>query len=374
VNRFDLIVIGGGVIGCSVAYHAARKRARVLIVDRSGLAGRAYLVAAGMLAAQEEASEPGALFDVSIASRGLFANLAEDVRAETGIDPELEFQGVWRIAGAEAERDELRRKMDWQAAAGWKAEWVEPEALAKALPAVRARNAGAVYFPQDGQIDSAKWTRALAEGARLRGARLVENVTTLGLWTEAGRVLGVKTDGEAYTADRVVLTAGAWTASLLEPLGWKLPLAPVKGQVLALEGFPRLFAAPVFFPDGYFTPKASGRLIVGATMENAGFDVKPTLAAQRDLAEKALRWCPELSGRQVLGMEAGLRPATPDRLPVMGPVPGWKNLFVCTGHFRNGILLSPYSGAAMAEGMLDGVWDPRAAAFSAGRFLEGVSR
>lgn len=368
-HRFDVIVIGGGVIGCSVAYHLTRKHLRVAVLEKTAIGGQSSGVAAGMLAAQVEASGQANFLEICVVSRDLFPALVSDVRADTGIDPDWETCGIWRVAVTDEERRELLKEKSGQETRGIGCAWWSPEQVADAFPGLRVPTFGALHFPGDGQIDSGKWVRALAEAARSRGARLVEHVPNVELTAAGNRIVGARTPAENYSADHVVVAAGVWTSFVLAGLGVTFPQEPVKGQLLVLEGFPRMFPGPVFVEHGYFTPKRDGRLIVGATMENAGYDCRPTLSAQHQLADWAVRCCPDLYSRQVLELKAGLRPATPDRLPAMGPVAEWEGLSVCTGHFRNGVLLSPFSGQYMADGIAEGKWDARGRPFSPNRFL-----
>jgi glycine oxidase len=366
--RFDVVVVGGGVIGCSVAYHLAKKRARVVVIERDLLGGQASSVAAGMLAAQEEAAKPGPFFDAGVASRDMFKDLVADVKADSGIDPEFETCGIWRIAETEDEKKALLEKKRWQEERGMPVEWWTPETLKEKIPALRGPVLGGIFCPRDGQVDSAKWVRGLAEASRYRGVRVVERVARVEFVREGGEVKGVRTLEETFLADAVVIAAGSWTPFLLQDLGVTLPLEPVKGQLLVLEGFPRLLPGPLFVGGGYFAPKFN-RLIVGGTMEKAGFDVRPTLSAQRKLSEYAVRWCPELDDRQVVDHWAGLRPGSADDMPVIGALRGHVGAYVCAGHFRNGVLFSPLTGRLMAEGLAEGRWDPILNAFSPDRFL-----
>ncbi len=367
-HHFDVVIVGGGVIGCSIAYHLARARARVAVLERASVGGQASRVAAGMLAAQEEAPAPGPFFELGLASRDMFPALLEQVREDSGIHPEWEKCGIWRVAETPEERDALLEKKRWQEARGLKVEWWTPQDVAQRLPSLERVVEGALYCPDDGQLSSAKWVQALAEASRLRGVRFVEQIPDLSLIKEGRRVLGVRTQDGEYLADRTVLAAGPWTPFLLSELDMALPLEPVKGQLLVLEAFPRLFPGPVFIGKGYFAPKLDGRLIVGGTMEKAGFDVKPTLEAINRIADWAVRWCPTLQGRGVKDVWAGLRPGSEDNWPVMGPLPGWDGASICAGHFRNGVLMSPFSGKYMAQGLMENNWDPVGRAFAPERF------
>jgi glycine oxidase len=380
-QHFDVIIVGGGVIGCSAAYHLAQKRAKVMVLDRGSVggalsttrSGSASLVAAGMLAAQEEAQAPDAFFELCLASSRLFETLAAEVRERSRIDPEWEACGIWRVAENEGEKQRFLEKKRWQEQRGLPVEWWPADQFEPVFPSFQYPFAGALYCPTDGQINNVRWIQALAEAARRDGVRFMDYVSELRLIRDNRRVTGVQTHSESYSAQTVLLTSGAWTALLLSDLRVALPLEPVKGQVMVLSSLPRAFRGPVYAGNGYLVPKADGRLIIGATSEKVGFHPRPTLAGQRFLADWVARWCPSLAALSVVEFQAGLRPATSDGWPVMGPVPEWDGLHVCTGHFRNGILLSPISGRYMADGLMDNRWDPLGQPFSLERFLNSPS-
>lgn len=258
--------------------------------------------------------------------------------------------------------------MFWQREKGLSAEWQEPDQVAEYLPGLR-RSSGALYCPEDGQVNPVKWTAALARAARNRGVSFIEQVPETSVLTQNGRVIGLRTPRETFSSDKILIAAGAWTPTLLKPLGVDLALEPVKGQLMIMSGLPRAFRGPVYTGDGYLVPKADGRLIIGSTMEKVGFDVRPTLEAQRGLADWAARWCPGLTSLPVVNFQAGLRPGSRDGWPVMGPLLDPEGLFVAAGHFRNGILLSPVAGHYMADGMVDGQWHPWGLPFSPERVL-----
>lgn len=367
----DIAVVGGGVIGCSIAYHLARRGLRPVVFDKGESGGQASGVSAGMLAAQEEAAAPDAFFELCLESRERFEGLASELQSLTGIDPVYERCGVWRAADHEEDIPPLREKIAWQVARGFAAEWQEASQVSRALPGLKISR-GALYCPRDGQVDTRRWVRALAEGARRKGAQFEVENPVVELLHDSSRVFGLRTREDTWSTGHIVLAAGAWTGPLLETLGVSLPFVPVKGQVMVLSGLPRAFQGPVFAERGYIVPKSGGRLIIGGTMERVGFDARPTLSAQRILAEWAARWCPGLQSMPVVEFQAGLRPGTEDNWPIIGPLEEFENLSLCAGHFRNGILLSPLSGDLMAQGLADGRWSPALAPFSPRRFSGGA--
>jgi glycine oxidase len=366
-SAFDVIVVGGGVIGNAAAYHLAKAKARVLVLEREAPGGSATRAAAGMLAAQEEAGDDEAFLDFCLKSRDLFKTLVPEVEALAGFGTEWAVTGLWRAAADEAEAASLREKAHRQSERGLPARWLDAAEARAALPSIEAPH-GAFLAPEDGLINPVLWSRALAEAARRLGARYAEFTPALSFLRDGRRVTGVRADRSAHAAGHVLLSAGAWTPGLLDGLDLRLPLEPVKGQLMVLSGAPGLLPAPVYAGDGYVVPRRDGRVLVGATAERVGFDTRPTPAAQARLAAWAARWSPALLKLPVVGLQAGLRPASADGKPLLGPAPGWDGVSLACGHHRNGILLSALSGRIAAEGALEGRWQ-EARGYAPDRFV-----
>ena len=366
-HSFDVLVVGGGVIGCSTAYHLARKGAKVMVVEKRSIGGHAAVITAGLLAAQSESDGPDALFEVCRASRALFPSLVNEIIDLSGIDPELELGGIWRVAESDEDKTVLLGRKRWQEERALPVEWQDPDRVKEIHPGL-GPSWGALCCPSDGQIDSGLWVQSLAEASRRKGVRFLDQVSPMDFVRDRRRVAGVRTKDDVISCDKMVLAAGAWTLFLLESLRISLPLEPVKGQLMVLAGVPRAFQGPVYAGQGYLVPRADGRLVIGTTEERVGFDVQPTLQAQRTLADWASRWCPGLNELPVVEFQAGLRPGTADGGPVMGRLWDFDNLFISTGHYKRGILLSPFAGQYLADGVLDGRWDPLGAPFSPERF------
>ena len=366
-HSFDVLIVGGGVIGCSTAYQLAKKGAKVMVVERRSIGGHAATIIAGVLAAQSESDSPDALFDLCRASLSLFPSLVEELAETSGIDPEFESCGVWHVAETEEEKKALLEKKRWQEDRALPVVWQEADRVQETHPGL-GETMGALCCPADGQINSAQWVLALAEASRRKGVRFLDQVSPMDFVRDRRRVAGVRTKEDVISCDKMILAAGAWNTLLLESLRISLPLEPVKGQLMVLASVPRSFRGPVYASSGYLVPHADGRLVIGTTEERVGFDVQPTLDAGRALADWASRWCPGLSGLPVVEFQAGLRPGTADGGPVMGRLWDFDNLFIAGGHYKRGILLSPFSGKFMADGVLDGRWDPLGLPFSPDRF------
>jgi len=362
----DVVIVGGGVIGCAIAYYLAQVGARVAVLERGEVGGEASGAAAGILAALDEALEPGPLLSLCLASLGLYPSLANQLRDETGIDIEYLRSGILRVALTDEDAGWLRDLLDRQRAQGL-LEWVEPEVLGRLEPRLAAARGG-VYFPHLHQVNAHRLTQALAQAAVGRGAVLRQGVAATGFLATGSRVTGLRTSEGRMAADHVVLAAGSWTAALGRQLGVSLPVRPVRGQMLAFPNFTPPLRHILWGENGYLVPKANGFLFAGATVEEVGFRKRTTVRALAGLRRMAKTLVPSLAYAEVASSWAGLRPGSPDGLPLLGPLPGWQGASVASGHFRKGILLAPITGRLMAQLVTDGKTEMPLEPFSPARF------
>lgn len=369
----DVLVVGGGVIGLSVAYHAARRGAKVTLLEAERLGDGASGAAAGMLNAQAETREPGAFLDLQLHSRALHRSLGDQLYEETSLDPEYIWSGTLRVARTAAFEESLAQTHRWQQELGLSAKWLDGEELRKLEPEICPKARAALYLPDDGQVNSRRLVRALALAASRRGAAIREATPVSGLVSESGQVTGARTAHGEVHADRVVLAGGVGCARLCEDLGLRLPLHPVKGETLAIEAMPAPVSANVWDEDCYLVPKRDGRLIVGATEEPGVWEKRPTLGGVAQLSGCAASLVPDLSGSPVTDLWGGLRPGTPSGEPILGPVGGVEGLLLTTGHYRNGILLSAVTGEAISALALGEKPPLDLAPFSYERHVEAAS-
>lgn len=379
-RNFDVIVVGGGVVALSVAYHLSEQPGvRVALVERGRLGQAATWAAAGMLAAQCEVDQAGPFLTFALAGRAHYTRLAATLYAETGVDIGLRWSGALRVALSEAERRNLQREAEAQRGWALKAQWLEAEDVRRLAPVLAPPVLGGVFLPDDGHVDNRKLVSALASACARRGVHFLEHTEVTGWVTRRkdggngeGEVIGVTTATHELHAATVVLAGGSWSGQLAARLGIALPVTPVRGEIVALRTPGEPLDCIVFGEDAcYLVPKPGGRLLVGATESKAGFRDHPTLGGLGSLAQAAMMLAPGLSEAEVAAYWSGLRPGTPDGLPILGPVPGWSGLYLATGHYRNGILLGPLTGLIIAR-LIQGEpapinWRPFGLA---GRFLE----
>jgi len=350
----DVAVIGGGVIGCAIAYYLAQAGARVTLLERGEIAGQASGAAAGMLIPALEEMSPGPFLDLCRASLELYPSLVEALREETGIDVQYTVSGLLLVARTGGRAEVLLDIIRQERERGCDLEWVEGDVLRRLEPALTDRVLGAVYSPEGRHLNPGLLTRALARAALTRGVVFRQGAAVTTFLRRGSRVVGVRTSGgDMIAADRIVLAAGPWTQALGRRLGIDIPTRPVRGQMLAHRS--TAVRHILWGEEGYLVPKAGGFLFVGATVEDVGFRPWITRRGLASLRRMATGLVPALRYAEVVSTWAGLRPGAPDGQPIIGRLPGKENVYVATGHFRNGILLAPITGKLVADMVLEGL-------------------
>lgn len=352
----DVIVIGGGIVGASAAYRLARNGARITLVDRVD-AGQATAAGAGIISPGTSFKPPAAFFPLAFPSvayyHELLAQLAEDGETETG----YETVGLLHIATTEEEAAHLPNLL--QLIQQRKAEGVRnigdisvlDERQARALFPPLGPIQRAIHTSGAARMDGRKMRDALRRAAVRHGATVREGDAQL--VRVGNRVTGVRVEGDVLPSTAVVLAGGAWSAWLVDALGFRLPVYPQRGQILHLE-LPSVetSAWPIIvgFHSHYMLAFPQNRVVAGATREDdAGFDYRLTAGGVHEALTEALRIAPGLASATLHEVRIGLRPASPDGLPMLGKVPGIDNLFLATGHGASGLQLGPYSGALVAD-------------------------
>jgi glycine oxidase len=351
METVDVAIVGAGVIGCAVAFELARAGARVVVLERDQPGAHASGAAAGMLAPIAEASEGSPLLELGLRSLEMFPARVAELTELSGIDPELTRCGILRVAsGPECAGLERRaRALESQGC-----QWLGREELAKREPRLAPDLEGGLWSPREGCVDPQRLVRAYAGAAQRRGARFEVGAHVVGLSRARERICGVRTADGELGAGEVVVCAGAWSAPLGRALGRRWPVEPVRGQMLALEAPQPPLASIVWSAGAYLVPRPDATLRVGATVERCGFAAHPSAAGVARLLEGARSTLPALGDSRFLSAWAGLRPETPDHLPLVGPVAALPGLWLATGHYRNGILLSALTARALADWMLEG--------------------
>ncbi len=342
----DVIVVGAGIIGSSLAREIAGAGARVLVLDRGEPGAQASWAAAGMLAPQAEADRPDAFFRLLLDSRSLYPALAEALREETGIDVGYRTEGALLLALSEADEVGLAERFDWQRGAGLNVERLGADEARAREPDLSPEVRSALLFAEDHQVDNRLLSRAVWISATQRGAEFQLGQGVRSVHCGPGGCEVRLESGDRISGKSVIIAAGSWSG-LIEGLPRPLPVEPLHGQLLSLTTAPPLLRHIVGSPRGYMVPRSDGRLIVGTTQERTGFRTAVTPRGLQTITAIAVEMAPGLSEVPVESFWSGLRPGTPDSLPILGPDPEAPGLLYATGHFRNGILLAPLTAVVI---------------------------
>lgn len=362
-----VVIAGGGVIGCAIAYYLTKAGAEVTVLERDGIGQEASGASAGMLIAPFEDLGPRAMVRLQRDSLKLYDKLLDRLREESGTDVEYTRSGLLRTAFTEKRAAELRVLAKRRTKPDMPVDWIDGDDVRKLEPELSDAIVGAAYSPNDGQLNPEQLTRAFSRAARRAGADVRKRVAMTGFVTHGHKLAGVScTNGDITGVDAIVLAAGSWTKDLASRLSCKVPTRPIRGQMIAYRS--DRIRHVIWGEDGYLVPKAKGVLYAGSTMEDVGFRKSTTKTGLAHLRNTAGQLVPAL--RRLKGMKAwsGLRPGSPDGLPIMGKLPKRDNVYVATGHFRNGILLAPITGKLMSELIMTGKTSLPLDPFSPARF------
>jgi glycine oxidase len=342
------VVIGGGVIGCSVAWELARHGIAVTVLERSVPGAEASSAAAGILGAQFENSEPGPLFELALKSRELHAPWAKRLAQATGIDVEYRASGLVHVEFGAAALKRVRHQYAFQRKAGQRVIELGARSVRERVPSLSPKVEGALHFPDDARVDPPDLFRALRIAAERAGAVFRSGAYVRGVVSASGRASGVVLDDASVVpATDVVVAAGSWS-SLVE--GAPLPsggVVPARGQIVELTLQTPLFDAVVHGPRCYLVPRDDGRVLLGSTLEFVGYKREVTAGAVRDLLDAAIELCPALAQAQLSRSWSSFRPYVKDGLPAIGRTET-EGLVIATGHHRNGILLAPITAEVVA--------------------------
>ncbi|HEX2249216.1 MAG TPA: glycine oxidase ThiO [Gemmatimonadales bacterium] len=349
MTNFDVVVIGGGAIGSACARELALSGRKVLVVEEGGDKGQAWRAAAGLLAPQIEADGDSPLVELGLGARDLYDRLGPALQMTTGIDIGLWREGIARIATDQGEIASLQSQVAWQRAQGYTVEWIDAAELRSRWPWTGPA-LGALWAPEDGALDPSRLVQALVADAERLGATIVTD-RVRALRKQGGRVVGVDAERSDYSAPQIVIAAGAWS-SHIAGIPRSLPVQPVRGQMMALPWPAGVERAILYHKDCYLLARGT-EAILGSTMEYVGYRPEVTQAGLTRILSVAVALCPALMRAKVRRSWAGLRPVTPDGLPIIGEEPVLEGLWYATGHGRNGILLAAMTGVLLTQ-LLDG--------------------
>ncbi len=358
MNSYDVLVIGAGAAGLSIARYLAQAKLRVGVLEQEAKGGRASRAAAGILDPYSEAKEETPLFRLGLKALENYPAFLQGLGPKAPSQVEYEKSGVLYLALNLEDEDLLKDRYEWQKKRRIPVEFFAADKIRKMEPAVSPQIRSGVFYPEIPKINADKFTEVLLESTRSEGVEIKFGINEASVWIEKGKVLGVKTAKESYASNSVVVASGCW-AGLDPNLGIQNKIKSVRGQILILR------TNGTFHPThmlhtiryAYIVPWPGNRILVGSTLEtNAGFDCQVTPEGKEDILKRASEIYEDIRSLAVEIAWAGLRPYTEKR-PFIGPtrIPG---LFLALGYYRSGILISPLVGQLMAEGIVSGIFSP----------------
>ncbi|MBV9546071.1 MAG: FAD-dependent oxidoreductase [Chloroflexi bacterium] len=380
----DVVVIGAGAVGCACAYFLAGAGMSVLMLDQEGIASGASTHATGSfsLLASDFKTEPH--LRLGIESYRLTRDMVPALEDESGVKVLYQRRPSLRLALDAVEEDLIRSSLEWQRELlpAW---WIDGNAARRLEPRLTAEVRGAAYEDESAQLDSAQFTRALAAAAEQRGAQILLRQVS-GLVKDGDRVIGVRHTRGEISANAVVLAMGPWAAAASAWMNFEVPVRPLKGERLLLQFDGPPLSVLISSPKrGHMISRLDGFLSVGSTAGRdfddqevylrQGFDVRPTTAALEELIQRAVEVLPDVVNASVAQHLAGVRPLTPDRQPLIGPVPGYEGVYLATGHGTKGIHLAVVTGRIIADLLTRGSTDLSVPvqAFTPARFMTAVT-
>jgi len=353
----DVVVVGGGVIGCAIAYYLSKQGVDVTVVERGEIGGQASGAAAGIFSLLKPLAKIDEYNRLLLASRALFPALALELEAVSGINPEYDQTSTLRTTRSPSSKATARVER-WAESCqhmGLQVQLLTEAETRRLEPLLSSEICGATYIADEGQVRASALVAAYAQAASNCGATLKTGCEVSDIIHDARKVQGVMTiTGEYIACNSLVIAAGAWSAGCGKLLDIVLPIAPQRGQCLALQQPTPPLQHIVLGYGVYLAPKQDGTLIVGATQEETGFAAHVTASGLLSLLDAAIKLVPALASCQVERMWAGLRPKTPDNFPILGKVAGWENVLLATGHNSFGVLLSAVTGQTIAELVIRG--------------------
>ncbi|MGD2076271.1 MAG: glycine oxidase ThiO [Gammaproteobacteria bacterium] len=350
------VVIGAGIIGMLTARELMLSGWRVTMLERGRAGSESSWAGGGILSPLYPWRYPDPVNALARWSQQHYAELCRLLEESSGVDPQWTPSGLL-IADVEAPPAAIQ----WAGRFGARLEFVDAARARQLEPRLGLEAATAAWLPDVAQVRNPRFARALRVTLQKAGVDIRTDCAAVEWKREGDRIAAVRTAaGEEVTADRFVVASGAWTAGLLEPTGLSLPIEPVRGQMIVFRGPPGLVSRISLYKGHYVIPRRDGRVLVGSTLEYVGFDKQTTGEALDELKRAALELIPNLGTLPIEHHWAGLRPGSPRGVPIIGPHPEIANLYICAGHFRNGVVLGPASARLLSNQLLEGrpILDP----------------
>ena len=372
MENFDVAIVGGGLIGCSIAFELSKENLRVIVLDRQQPGLEASWAAAGMLSPAPHSPQDVTLVPLAKESLRLYPEFVREIEECSATRVGYAQKSAFHIffgSNGEAERDIM---ISENKRLGLNCESASVSDALKSEKALTSEMSAAALLSNEGSVEPRLLMEAILIANRNRGVEIRSDFNATSLVVDRGRCTGIRGNGGVIAAKQVVMAAGCFSGSIIsETKGFPggLPVRPVRGQMVALSAPSVALHRVLRSHRGYLVPRADGRIVAGSTLEEAGFEKRVTAEGIRHILDSAIELCPGLRKAEVLETWCGLRPGTPDNLPILGPTE-CEGLIAATGHYRNGILLAPITARLVREWIVQGRTTFDATVFSPLRFKE----
>lgn len=341
---FDCLIVGGGLIGMLTARELAMEGKKVLVLEKGKLGQESSWAGGGIISPLYPWRYDDAVTHLAKWSQSAYQQLAMELEKESGVNPEWTQSGMLIL-----DTDEQTTALEWAGKFGYRCEIVDEKEIRAIEPQLGEAGSEGIWLPDVAQVRNPRLVKAMRASLAHHGVEIRENTEVDGLILSKDRLAGVKVAGSEIQAEQIIVSSGAWSAGLLQSLGVKLEIRPLRGQMLLFKAAPGLVSRIVLSRNRYVIPRRDGRVLVGSTLEDVGFNKTTTSEARDELIEEAYRLIPALAEAQIEHHWAGLRPASPDGIPYIYADENLTGLYVNTGHFRNGVVLGPSSARLMAD-------------------------
>lgn len=369
----EVVVIGGGIIGATITYALARRGRQVTLVERETIGNGTSQATAGIVSPLDQRHYPPELVELLSRSLHSYPWLVATLEEETRLTIGYRQWGTLLLAETESELANLRELGSWLEQKGFHTDWLDGPTTRETEPLVPIHIQGGLLIEEGASVLVPQLVRAAVAGAQRYHAQVLEHTAVVKLEVANDRVTAVHTVRERIPTDVVILSAGAWSGQLLAPLQLSIPTVPVKGQLILIDGSARRPLHILGSPSAasYVVPRADGLIWSGTTVERGRWSTRPTAQGLWQCIDTVRRLAPSLLDEEVQTVGAGLRPSSADDQPILGKIPGYRNLWIATGHFRLGIMLAPVTADLLADAIETESDAAIPALFSPSRFLQG---
>ena len=347
-----IIIIGAGIIGLSISYYLKKSNFAVVVLEKDKAGMEASYASAGMLAAQSEFEFYEKFMDFCIKSRNMYPDFCKDIETASGISVECQKSGMIRPALNEEHEIHFKQNYEWQKNHGFEIEFLSGDELRKIEPKLSKNIISGLYTKNDGQVNNRKLMEALITANKKNGVKIVEDTSVIDYLIKNNVINGVKTNNGNIDADVVVNCAGSWSSLISPKLIPNFEVKPIRGQIVSLQAnkkiLDKVIFASVLGKGGYIVPRQDNTIILGSTVEDAGFEKNTTKEGINSILKNCFAIIPELKNLKIIDRYCGFRPISSDNLPIMGKT-RIENLILATAHYRNGILLAPITAKAVTE-------------------------